>query len=455
MAIANSLALDDEAAAQSNELQELLTANEALLCENELFESFLHRVNPMLLSSEDDPTAPTGRHKKQVASKRVLTAEQKHDLALQEVQEVRDTIEQTKTSSEKLLDGLRAQMEECELRIAEIKKEAYEFKRDIVVGAENFRTGKTAAEKVIRYMEDKQRTKGAAIEKLRLKNTTLKTQIGKIEQQLQLKEEMGEVLHVIDFDQLKIENQQYLEKIEERNSELLRLKLTTGNTVQTLNTLKRKLRNLTAELEWLKHEISQRNESISKVTDEISKVRASARELREVAAPKCESPSAQPGQPADGRLAVSPMSRSAHGRPNPCPRSLARAVRRSSSRRSTRSSSIASSSARRAARITCRRSSTTSLRRLSCTSSRRRSKTGSAKSRSPRCREDGAERAAASPALQEPRGAERRDTLSRRPGAALRAVGRRAVGLGSLGCRIVFTWLGLGSLASCGLLLYT
>jgi predicted house-cleaning NTP pyrophosphatase (Maf/HAM1 superfamily) len=41
-----------------------------------------------------------------------------------------------------------------------------------------------------------------------------------------------QVLHVIDFDQLKIENQQYLEKIEERNNELLRLKLTTGKTVQ-------------------------------------------------------------------------------------------------------------------------------------------------------------------------------------------------------------------------------
>jgi hypothetical protein len=41
-----------------------------------------------------------------------------------------------------------------------------------------------------------------------------------------------QVLHVIDFDQLKIENQQYLEKIEERNNELLRLKLTTGKTFQ-------------------------------------------------------------------------------------------------------------------------------------------------------------------------------------------------------------------------------
>lgn len=45
------------------------------------------------------------------------------------------------------------------MRIAELKKEAYEFKRDIVVGAENFRTGKTMAENVIRYMEDKLRLK--------------------------------------------------------------------------------------------------------------------------------------------------------------------------------------------------------------------------------------------------------------------------------------------------------
>merc|ERR1712100_489730 len=105
-----------------------------------------------------------------------------------------------------------------------------------------------------------------------LKNTALKIQIQKLDKQLGEKEEMGEVLHVIDFDQLKIENQQYLEKIEERNNELLRLKLTTGNTVQVLNTLKHKLNNLTAESEWLKRETSQRKEALSKITEEITKV---------------------------------------------------------------------------------------------------------------------------------------------------------------------------------------
>jgi hypothetical protein len=43
---------------------------------------------------------------------------------------------------EKKLSELRALLEETDLRIAETKKDTYEFKRDIVVGAENFRTGR-------------------------------------------------------------------------------------------------------------------------------------------------------------------------------------------------------------------------------------------------------------------------------------------------------------------------
>jgi acyl dehydratase len=39
-------------------------------------------------------------------------------------------------------------LDETETRIAELKKDAYEFKRDVVVGGENPRTGRTVAEKV-------------------------------------------------------------------------------------------------------------------------------------------------------------------------------------------------------------------------------------------------------------------------------------------------------------------
>lgn len=46
---------------------------------------------------------------------------------------------------------------------------------------------------------------------------------------------MGEVLHEVDFKQLKIENKQYIEKIDEKNAEMIKLKKMVGMVTQTLN----------------------------------------------------------------------------------------------------------------------------------------------------------------------------------------------------------------------------
>ncbi len=42
----------------------------------------------------------------------------------------------------------------------------------------------------------------------------------------------------VDFEQLKIENKQFSEKFDEKNEELLKLKLSAGNTLQILNSYK-------------------------------------------------------------------------------------------------------------------------------------------------------------------------------------------------------------------------
>ena len=84
----------------------------------------------------------------------------------------------------------------------------------------------------IRYFEDKLKQVDGVIEKLRLKNSTLKSQIHKIEHQLSQKEEVGDVLHYIDFHQLQIENKQHVAKIEERNDELIAVKMSTAKTIQ-------------------------------------------------------------------------------------------------------------------------------------------------------------------------------------------------------------------------------
>ena len=76
------------------------------------------------------------------------------------------------------------------------------------------------------------------IEKTRLKNQSLMQHRARILIQLRQKEETGEVLQAIDYDQLSIENQQYQQKIEEKNHELMALKGACAHTILALTTQK-------------------------------------------------------------------------------------------------------------------------------------------------------------------------------------------------------------------------
>lgn len=248
-----------------------------LKMENEVLAAYFSRAVPQNTKDQEEEESKGGRGKKRVKSEEKkkpmeLTLEQKSNIATSETDELKEEIERCKNHYESLLDKLKALMEETEVEMSEVKKEHYEFKRDVVGGERNFRTGKTAADKVMRFLEEKMREKDSLIDKLTLKNTALQSQTNKLQGLLQQKEEMGEVLHVIDFDQLKIENQQYNEKIEERNNELLKLKLTTGNIVQVLNTSKKRLSALTAESVWLRKSMEEREEQLGKIKEELKRL---------------------------------------------------------------------------------------------------------------------------------------------------------------------------------------
>jgi hypothetical protein len=257
---------EEELAAQ---LDALVRANDKLRRENELYESFVARnvadSDTAVDAGKKDRKKRRGADKKSQALPVLLTTQQKLEIANAEGEAIQREISDAKAKSEKLIDTLKSVIEETDIRVSDLKKDAYEFKRDIVVGAENFRTGKTMAEKVIRYMEEKLRQKEAMVRKLKSKNSTIKSQIAKVDSQLRQKEEMGDVLHYIDFHQLQIENKQYVAKIEERNQELLKLKMTTGSTVQVLNTLKKQLQDIITESDWLRKEIKARTDMLKKI----------------------------------------------------------------------------------------------------------------------------------------------------------------------------------------------
>ncbi|XP_060066425.1 coiled-coil domain-containing protein 113-like [Ylistrum balloti] len=271
-------------------VEDMQKENDVLATETQMFEKYLKRNETKdTLGTPGPGTATTGvvpstsnqdvmrgvnRKRSKSRSSNIdkssmrLNTEQKCDIAQKEIDELKEEIEKLKENCEKILDTFKAIMEEADLRLAETKKESYEFDRDILKGSVNARTATVMAEKVVRYFEDKLRSRDALVEKLRLKNSTLKVQKKKLHLQLKQKEEMGEVLHEVDFNQLKIENQQYLEKIDERNQDLLRLKLMAGKTLQVLNSYKKKLHTLTMESERLKSEITARNDLLTRIDAE-------------------------------------------------------------------------------------------------------------------------------------------------------------------------------------------
>ena len=131
------------------------------------------------------------------------------------------------------------------------------------------------------HFEEKKRAKDAVVKKLRLKTTTMNVQKKKLTLQLKQKEEMGEVLHEVDFNQLKIENQQYLEKIDDKNNELLDLKLKATNTTVYLNGKKRLMHDLTEKIDSTTQEIKIRTKTLKNLEEEQVRVGKEVEEARE------------------------------------------------------------------------------------------------------------------------------------------------------------------------------
>lgn len=82
---------------------------------------------------------------------------------------------------------------------------------------------------------------------------------------------MGDDLKFIDFHQLQIENKKHVKDIDDRNSKLLTLKINSGNTVQTLNSLKKKLTDAEREQSHIAIEMKIKQQKIEKTKKAIEK----------------------------------------------------------------------------------------------------------------------------------------------------------------------------------------
>jgi hypothetical protein len=154
---------------------------EILQSENSIFERHHDRVTAFFASTtglnilsnpkknseneeEESTAALLSKQKRKKMEKKdiaaiTLSMDQKIDIATREVDEMKDYIEDQKKEWAKIVDNYYAELECSETTVSELKKEMFEFKRDIVTNATDSRTKKVMAEKLLRHYEEKIRAK--------------------------------------------------------------------------------------------------------------------------------------------------------------------------------------------------------------------------------------------------------------------------------------------------------
>ncbi|XP_063391350.1 uncharacterized protein LOC134676897 [Cydia fagiglandana] len=123
---------------------------------------------------------------------------------------------------------LKAQLEEIELRVVDIEKASAAFNQEVIVDGWDKLAQRIPAEIWIRYMTEWMKICDSQIGKLRLRTSTLNTQYAKFKGQIKIKAELNDKLRPVDFDKIKIENQEAVATIEQKTKQLEELKMMTG-----------------------------------------------------------------------------------------------------------------------------------------------------------------------------------------------------------------------------------
>lgn len=164
-----------------------------------------------------------------------LLHEHKYLNTLANVHQVRFNLKETQDRYNRMASELQNKLNEKQQKCQEIEHQFKELKRSVAQNAVFSRTGKKLSAKMIKDWEEHDQAKDQEVHQYRLQNIALRNRLANQEKVLRRKEQLAEGLHLIDYEQLKIENQTLNEKIEERNEDLHKLRFKITRTVIILS----------------------------------------------------------------------------------------------------------------------------------------------------------------------------------------------------------------------------
>ncbi|KAF6371497.1 coiled-coil domain containing 96 [Rhinolophus ferrumequinum] len=181
------------------------------------------------------------------------------------------------------LDQLKLQCEEKLTKVDKAWRDFQALKKQVMLqamGSCRMRGGRQAALREveqIQALEDKKQKEMSAV---RLENVQLRQGLVHFDTRMSAQEDMAGGLLLIDFEQLKIENQTFNEKVEERNEELLKLRKKVNNNVQIITHVKEKLHFMELENAGRKSQLLDIETQVALKRDILTKTKQARDSLR-------------------------------------------------------------------------------------------------------------------------------------------------------------------------------
>jgi hypothetical protein len=232
------------------ELQDLETANEKLKEDNELIQK---KINIIYEFRKKE-----GREEKNFYKESNINESTYAD-SLTSTAGLYNDLNSHKTKLDQDLKRYQQSIEEQEKRKQDVYEILMKYKEELLDNAETRKGTKIPRAEIENWLSTEKRLEDD-IRDLRIQSFTKSLEMNRLKKELKKMEDYFEGLHIIDFEQLKIENNTLTEKIEDRNEEIHKLKNKINYTVQILAHLQEKSKFVSSENEIKKTE----NENLKK-----------------------------------------------------------------------------------------------------------------------------------------------------------------------------------------------
>ncbi|XP_077424051.1 cilia- and flagella-associated protein 263 isoform X1 [Vanacampus margaritifer] len=243
----------------SASIQQLQNSNAAVLAENELFESFIIRLDQHDLLTQPAGLGVAGSQVENRKSEdnlpdglQQLTLAQKLCLAQREIAQMIREQQNDKERSERILANYKASIKEIELQRADIRKDKNDFEHRLLKPMKM--SERKEPEKVLHDI----RSKSSQCDKLKLKIQGLKAREKRLQLQLQEKRELSKA----GLEDVFLESSETTIDLEE-------LQVKHSQAQRALNSHKEKLQRMTQESAQLSSDITKRKEVLEKIEEDI------------------------------------------------------------------------------------------------------------------------------------------------------------------------------------------